>query len=139
VARKISQLPRPERFAKIAAFLIVAGLCAIFTSVATYVYYFHGHRIGETEDWGAFGAFVSGVAGTALSAFTLAALAFTLVLQADEVAESRELATKQSKILEKQAAILYKQAFESTFFQLLQRFSSISSAVHLLQAARAPC
>lgn len=129
MARKLLELSRPERFARIAVFLIAAGLCAIFISVGAYIYFFHGHRIGGTEDWGAFGAFISGAAGTALSAFTLAALAFTLALQADELAESRELAMKQSKILEKQSTTMAQQAFDSVFFNLLERFSQVRDSV----------
>jgi hypothetical protein len=101
MAKKLIDLPRPERFARSAAFLIFFGLLSIFISVGAYVYFFHHHPMGETEDWGAFGAFISGAAGTALSTFTLAALAFTLALQADELAESRRLANEQFKVLEK--------------------------------------
>lgn len=127
---RLADLPRPERYAKVAASLITAGLCSIFFCLLAYAYFFHRHPIGETEDWGAFGAFISGVAGTALSAFTLAALAFTLALQSHELAESRELAKKQSIILEKQSGILYRQGFESTFFQLLDRFTRISNSLN---------
>lgn len=122
-------LSRPERFARIAAFLIVAGLFSIIACVAVYVFFFHRHPMGETEDWGAFGAFISGAAGTALSAFTLAALAFTLALQADELAESRKLANKQYETLEKQSSTMAQQAFDSAFFNLIERFSQVRDSV----------
>ena len=127
MGRRFTDLSRPERFAAIATYLIIAGGTAVLIAFGAYAYHFYHHPIGDTGDWGAFGAFVSGVAGTALSAFTLAALAFALGLQAQELAESRALAVKQFKILEEQTGTLHKQAFESTFFRLLQRFTAISN------------
>jgi hypothetical protein len=120
---------RPDRYASVATVLIAAGLCSVLISVAAYAFFFRHHPMGDSGDWGAFGAFISGVAGTALAAFTLAALAFTLSLQADELAESRKLANQQFKVLEKQSATMAQQAFDSVFFNLLERFSQVRDSV----------
>lgn len=127
--QRFAALPRPERYARVAAFLIAAGILSILACIAVYIFFFHRHPMGETEDWGAFGAFISGAAGTALSAFTLAALAFTLALQADELAESRKLANEQFKVLERQSATMAQQAFDSAFFNLLERFNRVRENV----------
>jgi hypothetical protein len=126
---RFSRKPRPERYASVAAFLISAGLCSVLICLAAYAFFFRHHPMGDSGDWGAFGAFISGAAGTALSAFTLAALAFTLGLQADELAESRKLATQQYATLEKQSATMAQQAFDSAFFNLLERFSRVRDSV----------
>jgi hypothetical protein len=128
---RFSRKPRPERYASVAAFLIAAGVCSVLICVAAYAFFFRHHPMGDSGDWGAFGAFISGAAGTALSAFTLAALAFTLGLQADELSESRALAHTQSKILEKQSATMAQQAFDSVFFNLLERFSQVRDSVKI--------
>ena len=69
----------------------------------------------HSEDWGSFGAFVSGIAGTAIALATLVALAVTFALQARELENSRHAVERQ--------------IFDNTFFQLLQRFNGIVSSL----------
>lgn len=114
---------RPARFEKIARYLIWTGLVAVVGSAFIYFAAFREHPVGETGDWGAFGDFVSGIAGTALAGATLVAVALTLSLQARELDASR-------RVLRDQARTLNKQTFEATFFQLLQRFTTISAPLH---------
>jgi hypothetical protein len=112
---------RPDRYARIALYLVIVGVFAVVGCGLLYLVFFHSESVGETSAWGAFGDFVSGIAGTILAGATLVALALTLSLQARELDASRRL-------LKLQATTLHKQAFEATFFQLLHRFTAISEA-----------
>jgi Putative phage abortive infection protein len=125
----LSRKSRPDRYADAVTFVVAVGVVSLVACIASYLLHFHTRPIGESDDWGSFGAFVSGIAGTILSLGTLIALAFTLILQAQELSESRALANTQSKILEKQSATMAQQAFDSVFFNLLERFSQVRDSV----------
>ncbi len=114
----------PERYEKVALWLMVAGISAIVLCVIFYVATFRNMQPGNSADWGTFGDFLSGVAGTVLSGATLVAVALTLSLQARELRESRAL-------VEEQASTLRQEAFDSTFFKLVERFSEISANVRV--------
>jgi hypothetical protein len=124
-----SESAEARQYKKLAKWFIGISIVAVLGCAGTYLYFFHGRPRGETAEWGAFGSYFSGVAGTVLAGFTLAALALTLGLQAKELAESRALANKQSKILEKQSATMAQQAFDSVFFNLLDRFNLVRDDV----------
>jgi hypothetical protein len=55
-----------------------------------------------SEDWGTFGDFVSGIAGTAIAMCTLVALAITLHLQAKELEATRRELGKQTEAAHRQ-------------------------------------
>ena len=114
---------RPSRYHGIARTLAIVGTVALVGS--TVIYWAVLHRYGgispDSTDWGSFGAFITGVAGTIIALATLIALAMTLDLQARELLLSRNLIAKQARTLE-------RQAMEGTFFQLLaNRRNSIDS------------
>ena len=107
---------RSVRYFWIALGLSAFGLAALGTSA--FAYWRALHRFGlssYSEDWGSFGAFVSGIAGTAIALATLVALAVTFALQARELENSRHSVERQ--------------IFDNTFFQLLQRFNGIGDSL----------
>jgi hypothetical protein len=102
--------------------LMGVGLAALVVSVLAYGGVLHSQGISSSSnDWGTFGDFVSGIAGTVIALATLVAIAFTLQLQANELEETREQLRNQARTLE-------RENIEATFFRLLgNRRESIAS------------
>ena len=98
----------PNTYRNIAIGLGIGGLGVILASLLAYAIRFWAMPVGESEDWGTFGDFVGGFAGTFLGLLTLAAIAITLHLQANELEDTR--------------SALQRQAFESMFVQMLGFF-----------------
>src|SRR5690606_40573113 len=87
---------------KLIAFFLATVGCIAFLGCAL-VYYSHLSYLGlstNSADWGTFGDFVSGLAGTVIALLTLCALAFTLHLQATELAETRAALSDQARTAE---------------------------------------
>jgi hypothetical protein len=76
----------------------------------------------DGADWGAFGEFMGGFSGSLISVVTLIALAYNIRLQAADLAATRAYARSQ-------AATMSQQAFDSVFFNLLERFSEVRDSV----------
>lgn len=116
-----------SRYYTAAVVLTFFGIVALLISVGVYWHFLHKNGISpDPTDWGSFGAYITGAAGTLIALVTLIALAITLHLQATELRLSRKLMSeqaatiaRQTHTLERQAATLEQQATESTFFQLL--------------------
>ena len=102
--------------------LMGVGLLAVLLSLLAYSIVLHSQGIStRSGDWGTFGDFVSGIAGTAIALATLVAIAFTLQLQATELEETRRQLRDQANTLERENV-------EATFFRLLgNRRESIAS------------
>src|SRR5947207_12715634 len=103
---------KSTRYFRVAIGLSVIGVAALTLSV--YAYWRELHHLGispKSDEWGSFGAFVGGIAGTTIALGTLVALAVTLALQAREMEASRHAVGRQ--------------IFDSTFFQLLHRFNDV--------------
>jgi hypothetical protein len=102
-------------------FRAAMGLSALgFVAFAGSVYFYWSHLhqggiSGRSDDWGSFGAYVSGIAGTVIALTTLVALAITLALQARELERARHAAARQ--------------IFDSTFFHLMERFNEVLISV----------
>jgi hypothetical protein len=108
-----SEKNRSERYASIAVGLMVGGFVAIALCIAAYTLVLSRHGLSDRSiDWGTFGDFIGGMAGTVIALITLIAIAFTLHLQARELEETRAE-------LRKQASTMERQTTETTFFHLL--------------------
>jgi hypothetical protein len=97
----------------VAVLLAIVGIAALAASV--FGYWSELHDLGmapRSDEWGTFGDFVGGFAGTVIALVTLIALAITLDLQARELAAAR-------KVMKTQAYALSKQNFENTLFRIL--------------------
>src|SRR5438874_1286647 len=107
---------KSTRYFGIAIGLSVIGVAALTLSVLAYWGELHHLGISpRSDEWGSFGAYVGGIAGTAIALATLVALAITLALQAREMESSRHAVGRQ--------------IFDSTFFQLLHRFNDVLDSV----------
>src|SRR5688500_2693854 len=106
-------------YRKIARRLIITGVVALSGSVVIYAIYFRGELVGGSNDWGAFGDFVSGIGGSIIALATLVAIAYTLSLQSAESTATKEL-------LEDQGKTLHRQALETTFVRMLELFDKTS-------------
>jgi hypothetical protein len=95
------------------------GVAAVFGSAYLYHERFGGVLATDDTHWEAFGGYLGGVAGTIIGLVTLCTLAITW---AQQVGDSEEASYAQ-----------HRQAFDSTFFRLLSRFSEIANSVHALQ------
>lgn len=116
----------------IATLLAGIGAAALFLSTFIYWRVLGPQGVSTTStDWGTFGDFVSGIAGTIIALATLIALAVTLHLQAKEMAAARDLLARQSYALS-------KQNFENTFFRILEFINAIAERVNDPNNANAP-
>lgn len=122
-----------KEYGRKANILLAAGCAALVISILAYFAWLHSLDLSKSSsDWGTFGDFVGGIAGTAISLVTLWAIASTLKLQAKELAE-----TKQQ--LQDQALTMERENIEATFFRLLanRRENVASFAVNGLSGRRA--
>jgi hypothetical protein len=102
-----------KEYGRTANILLAAGCVALAISILAYFAGLSSLGLSNlSSDWGTFGDFVGGIAGTAISLVTLWAIASTLKLQAKELAE-----TKQH--LQDQALTMERENIESTVFRLL--------------------
>jgi hypothetical protein len=109
----LQKAKRSERYASIAVWLMAGGFAAFALSIGAYTLSLSQQGLSNRSgDWGTFGDFIGGMAGTLIAFMTLVAIAFTLHLQARELEETRAE-------LEKQTTATERQAFEATFFRLL--------------------
>lgn len=119
------------RFRKAAAVLLVGGVAAF--SIGCVLYFLGVGRESilsqKGSDWSDFGQFIGGFSGSLISLCALAAVAYNLVLQAEELEETQ-------KQMRAQAAAMAQQAFDSVFFQLLTRFSAVRDSVSYKSVSR---
>jgi Putative phage abortive infection protein len=108
-----------QRTNSIMLILTVAGSAWFLLAFFLYWLRFHTAAISdEGKDWGDFGVFIGGLAGTGIAAVTLYAVAYGIRVQAEDLAKSRAFMAKQS-------GTMAQQAFDSVFFGLLERFSQV--------------
>ncbi len=100
-------------FGRIIYGLIAVGIGAILLFLTIYLTQFHGNLEVDSARWGHFGDFFGGALGPILSFLGLLAVIATLRLQTIEFRASRQ------------------QNFDSTFFQMLQRFDDALKAIEV--------
>lgn len=111
--------------------IIGISVFAALLMVVVLAFYFSKFNVSlssENGDWGTFGDFLGGTLNPIFSLMSLVALLYTIVLQTDEMAQTREElkrtadAQKNAEIaLNGQLEAQRKQLFESTFFSLLDQ------------------
>lgn len=111
--------------------IIGISLFAIFLMVAALAFYFSKFNVSlssENGDWGTFGDFLGGTLNPIFSLMSFVALLYTIALQTDEMAQTREelkraadAQKKAEEALNGQLNAQRKQLFESTFFSLLDQ------------------
>lgn len=90
-------------YTRIALGLATVGIVAVALCIWAYWQQLHHLGLsGQSADWGTFGDFVGGIAGTLIALATLVALAFTLHLQADELAKTSAALDEQAKVTAQQ-------------------------------------
>jgi hypothetical protein len=102
--------------------LIGAGSMWFLLGFTLYFANFHGALAQKSSEWNDFGVFIAGFSGTGVAVITLIALANGIRVQAEDLAKSRSFMAKQS-------ATMAQQAFDSVFFNLLDRFSQVRDSV----------
>ena len=83
----------------------LAAIGALCVAVSLVAYWLRLHELGlsnSSSDWGSFGDFIGGFAGTIVSLITLIALACTLHLQAVELADTSDALRDQAKSMNEQ-------------------------------------
>src|SRR5688572_33197683 len=89
-----------ERYARFARFIAIGGIAALIVSLVAYssLWWVSGVPLGQrSADWGTFGDFVGGIAGTVVGVLTLWAIAMTLRVQAEELEATRAELAKQTQ------------------------------------------
>jgi hypothetical protein len=88
---------KSTRYVGIAIALSLIGSVTLIVCFGAYWYNLHELGLSpRSDDWGSFGAFISGIAGTTIALTTLIALAATFALQARELESSRHALQRQS-------------------------------------------
>jgi len=82
---------------KLSSRLRLIGIAAFDIAPLAYFSFVQGRVSNHAADWGTFGDFVGGIAGTAIALVTLIALVGTLRLQAKELEETRQALQDQAK------------------------------------------
>jgi hypothetical protein len=98
------------------------GICWFILGFTLYFWRFHSGLSYDSKDWNDFGVFIAGFSGTGIAAITLYAVAYGIRVQAEDLAKSRAFMAEQSKTMA-------QQAFDSVFFNLLDRFSEVRDSV----------
>ena len=126
-----------DKLSQLKYFLISAILLFLIT-LGFYFYNFHNGLSDNHEEWGTFGDFMGGTLNPIFALFSLAAILYTIKIQTEELELSREelKATreelKKSSKAQQEQSDSFKiqndsiklQAFENTFFQLMNLFLS---------------
>jgi hypothetical protein len=93
---------------KLAYWIGGTGVVALLGSVFSYWFLIDGEISNRSGDWGTFGDFVGGMAGTVIALATLIALVVTLQLQATELDKTSKALTNQVNSSNKQLALIEK-------------------------------
>ena len=101
----------------IAIALAVVGLSAIVAAITAYGIGLGGPLSSSSTDWGTFGDFVGGIAGTVIALSTLIALVVTLHLQAKELEETREALRDQADAAKMQATYAKEQYLRTAIYE----------------------
>jgi hypothetical protein len=107
------------------------GIVWFLLGFALYFFRFHYGLSQESKDWNDFGVFIAGFSGTGIAAVTLYAVANGIRVQAEDLAKSRAFMAEQSALMAKQSDTMAQQAFDSVFFNLLERFSHVRDSVSI--------
>lgn len=114
----------------VAVGLGLGGMSAFILACAAYWGTFGDLGLShDGKDWAEFGEYVGGFAGPAISVVTLVALAYTMVIQAMDLTKTRAFIAQQTRSMEQQSETLSQQAFDSVFFNLLERFNNVRDGV----------
>lgn len=100
------------------------GILWFLLGFTVYFWRFHFGLSHDGKDWNDFGVFIAGFSGTGIAAVTLYAVAYGIRVQAEDLAKSRAFMADQSKTMA-------QQAFDSVFFNLLDRFSDVRDSVSI--------
>jgi hypothetical protein len=114
---------RSQRYKEIGSLIAVVGTSV--ACLAAFAFWFVLRRNGASTyppDWGVFGDYFGGIAGTLVSLVALYALVMNIRLQSEELEDTRAQ-------LDQQRRVMNRQAFDSMFFQLLGQFREVASNV----------
>jgi hypothetical protein len=98
---------------KIAAFMLLIAIVCCGTVAYTYRSHFSGDLVSTHEAWGQFGDFFGGTLNPILAMLSLFAILGALIIQSRELSHSTSALREQSEHLS-------LQAFENTFFAMIQ-------------------
>jgi hypothetical protein len=116
----------PEDYAALGAKLFKVGAITLGVSVAAYIAWFGAVAkapAGQPDSWGQLGDFLGGVAGTIIALLTLWAIGQAIKLQQTEF-------RTMHAALEDQSNAAKTEAFESTFFRVLDRLTGTATGPH---------
>jgi len=110
--------------------LVVAIGLALLATIAGYLLFLIStSNVAQVENLGSQGDLLGGVLNPIITAFTLAALVYTLNLQRQELRESRLRFEESSRALAEQNDAARDQNYQTSFFQLLATFNDIVNAI----------
>lgn len=109
-----------------------AAIASILVFIAAFIILFAGKEAGQ------FGDFIGGTLNPILTFLTFMGLLVTIVLQQQELADTRvelkksaDALEKQSEALDNQLTAIHRQNFEATFFQMLTFHNNLVNATDI--------
>lgn len=96
-------------------------------------------KIADKKSFGElFGTFGDsfGALNTLFSGFAFAGIIISIFLQSKELKATREEVQEQKKEFERQTKIFKKQAFENTFFQMLNLHNEIIKSINIVSSSK---
>lgn len=111
-------------------------VAAIFgITVGTYAIWFNFIQLQDisasSSDWGSFGDFVGGILNPLVAFSAFYWLTISVLIQKQELSETKIALVASSKALEEQALTQSRQRFEGTFFQLISLHQEIVKSIDL--------
>jgi hypothetical protein len=123
-ARSLTDQESRRRTTMLMRRITAIGIAWFLLGFALYLFRFHYGLSDQGKDWNDFGVFIAGFSGTGIATITLYAVSFGIRVQAEDLAKSRAFMADQSETMA-------KQAFDSVFFNLLDRFSEVRDSVSI--------
>ena len=121
--KPLSEAHSQRRTTQLMWLLSGVGAAWFILGFTLYIWHFHSTPISdEGKEWGDFGVFIGGFSGTGIAALTLFAAAYGIRVQAADLARSRAFMARQSETMA-------QQAFDSVFFNMLNRFSDVRDSI----------
>lgn len=99
--------------------ILAFATIAIIIASSLYASHFHGGLSSKQGTWGEFGDFFGGTLNPIFSFLTILALLLTIILQIDELKQTRAAAESSAAALNSQLKISENQAREQSFFRFL--------------------
>lgn len=125
----MAENPKQKDMLQVAGWAVGAAVVALSVVITAYIIRFSPEGISPRQDhWGLFGDYVGGIMNPIIAFLALIVLFIAVKLQKEELEAARTTLKQSARTMQEQSEVLKIQAFESTFFKLVEHnFTLIQS------------